>query len=327
MKSQTKGRRVLVTGMGGELGSLVASMVEATDWAGEILGFDVDPPRRLLRRAQFVRVSPTDNARITDLIHDFNPHVILHVGVWEPHARLATAEAKACTVSVAKAVFDAAHQVEALETVVVRSGIEIYGRNAHSPAIAVETTPIDPHTTYGEMCATIERQATDLRTARGINVCVLRLAPVLGAHVPSPLGRVLRLPVVPYHGVRNPIFCVVEDHDAAVAFIQAATRDADGVVNIVANGAISMLRATMMGKRIPIPSFGPGWSMARGLTGLAGAPIPDHVNDLISHGRLAASNEAAHLLRFAPAHSTTEVIDRLYMWPSVERIPAKVQVA
>ena len=112
--------------MGGELGSLVASMVERTEWAGDIMGFDVDPPRRHLSRAEFHRVDPTDHDRISQLVHDFNPHVLLHVGVWEPHARLATTEAEQCTELVAKAVFDAAHQVEALETAVVRIGIEIY---------------------------------------------------------------------------------------------------------------------------------------------------------------------------------------------------------
>jgi UDP-glucose 4-epimerase len=313
--------------MGGELGSLVASMAERTEWAGDILGFDVDPPRRHLSRSRFVRVEATEHDRIAELVSEFNPHVLLHVGVWEPHARLATAQAELCTQLVAKAVFDAAHQSESLETVVVRSGIEIYGAGSYSPEIAIETTPVAPNTTYGNMCLNIEEQATELRTARGINVCTLRLAPVLGAHVPSPLGRLLRLPAIPYYGLGNPIFSVVEDHDAAEAFILAAQRDADGVVNIVANGAISMLRATAIGRRLPLPSFGPGWWLAQNASSFAGAPMPDHVADLIQHGRLAASNEAAHLLRFAPRHSTNEVVHRLYDWPSVERIPARQQVA
>lgn len=313
--------------MGGELGSLVASMTERTEWAGDILGFDVDPPRRNLKRAKFVRVSATDTERMTELVADFNPHVILHVGVWEPHARLATEQAEECTESVAKAVFQAAHQATALETAVVRSGIEIYGTGSYSPDIATESTPVAPTTTYGRMCAVIEEQAMELRIAKGVNVCTLRLAPVLGAHVPSPLGRILRLPVVPYHGLVNPVFCVVEDHDAAVAFLQGAEHDANGVVNIVANGAISMLRAITTGRRVPAPSVGPGWWLARGMSSLAGAPVPDHVAELLEKGRLAASNEAAHLLRFAPAHSTTQVIERLYQWPGVERIPARRQVA
>lgn len=322
-----KGRRVLITGMGGELGSLVASMIERTEWAGDIMGFDVDPPRRNLQRATFHRVAPDEHDKIASVITGFNPHVLLHVGVWEPHARLATNEAEHCTREVAKAVFDAAHQVGALESVVVRSGIEIYGHNSHSPKIAVESSPIDPSTTYGRMCQNIEEQATDLRTARAVGTCVLRLAPVLGAHVPSPLGRLLRLPAIAHRGLGNPAFTVVEDHDAATAFVQAGERNADGVVNIVANGAISLMRATMMGRRVPVPTVGPAWWLARTVSNAAGAPIPDHVEDLLSNGRLAASNEAAHLLRFAPRHSATEVIRHLYEWPSVERIPARRQVA
>ena len=321
------GRRIVVTGLGGELGSLVGTLLEEQSWVGSIVGLDTNPPRRRLKRSAFHLVDATDRRSIMQIIADADPHVIVHIGVWEPHARLATAQAEECTERVAKAVFDAAHQVEALETVVVRSGIEIYGPGSYSPDIAVETTPINPTTTYGNMCKGIEDQATELRTARGVSVCTLRLAPVLGAHVPSPLGRILRLPAVPYYGLGNPIFCVVEDHDAATAFVQAAERQADGVVNIVANGAISMLRATALGKRIPLPSFGPGWWLAKNTATLAGAPMPDHVADLIQHGRLAASNEAAHLLRFAPRHSTTEVVRWLYEWPSVERIPAKRQVA
>lgn len=322
-----KGRRVLITGMGGELGSLVASMVERSQWAGDIVGFDVDPPRRNLSRAGFHRVAPSEHDRIASIIGDFNPHVLLHVGVWEPHARLATHEAESCTREVAKAVFDAAHQAAALESVVVRSGVEIYGEHTHSPGIAVESSPIAPNTTYGRMCQNIEDQASDLRTARGIGTCVLRLAPVLGAHVPSPLGRLLRLPAIALHGLGNPVFSVVEDHDAATAFVQASERNADGVVNIVADGAISLMRATLMGRRVPVPTVGPARWLARTMSNVAGAPIPDHVEDLLRNGRLVASHEAAHLLRFAPRHSTTEVIRHLYQWPSVERIPAKVQVA
>ena len=322
-----KGRRVLVTGMGGELGSLVASMAERTEWAGDILGFDVDPPRRNLQRSRFVRVGATETERIAELVAGFNPHVILHVGVWEPHARLSTDEARACTESVAKAVFSAAHAAESLETAVVRSGICIYGSNSWSPEIAVESTPVNPTSTYGHMCAVIEEQATDLRIAKGVNVCTLRLAPVLGAHVPSPLGRLLRLPAVPVHGITNPGFTVVEDRDAATAFMLGAERDADGVVNIVANGAISVLRALSIGRRVPVPAFGPAWWFARRMSTVAGAPVPDHVAELLQRGRMAASNEAAHLLRFAPSHTTNQVIRRLYQWPSVERIPARMQVA
>ncbi len=327
MVEGVKSRKVLITGMGGELGSLIASRFEQVDWVGDIRGFDMDPPRRRLRHASFTRIMPGDIDQMSQFIVDFQPQVIVHVGVWEPHARLATDHARIATGNVARAVFDTAHQLDSLESVVLRSGIEVYGAASHSPHIATEENDVAPTTVYGKICADLEARANALHSARGVNTCTLRLAPVVGPHVPSPLGRVLRMPAVPFHGLGNPAFCVVEDTDAADAFVSAGTRQAHGVVNICANGAISVLRATLIGRRVPVPTIGPAWWTARAMSGVAGAPIPDHVSEVLHRGRLAASNEAAHLLRFAPRHTTTEVIERLYEWPSIEHVPAKKQVA
>ena len=64
--------------MGGELGSLVAARLESESWVGDLVGLDVDPPRRRLRRAAFHRVEPTDRTRIVDLVTSFDPHVVVH---------------------------------------------------------------------------------------------------------------------------------------------------------------------------------------------------------------------------------------------------------
>ena len=50
--------RVLVTGMGGELGTRVAQMLEERPEVGEIVGCDFVPPRRRLRRSEFRRIDP-----------------------------------------------------------------------------------------------------------------------------------------------------------------------------------------------------------------------------------------------------------------------------
>ena len=56
--------RVLVTGMGGELGTRVAQLLEQRPWADEIVGVDFVPPRRRLRRAEFRRIDPRDRDRL-----------------------------------------------------------------------------------------------------------------------------------------------------------------------------------------------------------------------------------------------------------------------
>jgi len=320
-------QKVLVTGCGGELGSLATAMLEEESWVGRILGVDVDPPRQRLRRTDFRRIALNRTAAVSQIILDFDPHVIVHLGVWEPNARLSPDEAERTTSDVARAVFDAAHQAPSLEAVVVRSGLEVYGTRSHAPLTPTDTTTPAPASRFGRMLQFLERQAADLRAARGITVANLRLASVLGAHVPSPLGRLLRLPAVPFFLPSDPPFTVVEDNDAALAFRLAASHRFDGAINIAARGTTTSRRAALRGRRIPVPVVGPGWWVTEKVANLAGAPVPDHVLEMLQHGRLAHTGDNAHLIKFTPRLSTHEVIERLYEWPSIIRVPATVQVA
>src|SRR4029079_933243 len=86
--------RVLVTGMGGELGTRVAQLIEARDWATEVVGVDFVPPRRRLRRAQFRRIDPRDATRLAAFVEEYAPHVIAHFGVYEPASRMTPASAR-----------------------------------------------------------------------------------------------------------------------------------------------------------------------------------------------------------------------------------------
>jgi hypothetical protein len=100
--------------MGGELGSLVASMLEAEPWVGALMGIDLDPPRRRLRRAEFHRIEPTDRDRIVDVVTAFDPHVLVHLAVWEPDARAGTGLARSFTDSAAAAFIGAAAECRSL---------------------------------------------------------------------------------------------------------------------------------------------------------------------------------------------------------------------
>ena len=62
--------RVLVTGMGGELGTRVAQLLEERSEVHEIVGVDFVPPRRRLRRSEFRRVDPRDREKLTELVTD-----------------------------------------------------------------------------------------------------------------------------------------------------------------------------------------------------------------------------------------------------------------
>jgi UDP-glucose 4-epimerase len=319
--------RVLVSGMGGELGSRVASLLEDEPWVGSLEGIDADPPRRRLRRTVFHRIVPGQHDRTVETVLAFNPHIVVHIAVWEPHARAATATARTLTDDAATSILGAAAECKALESVVVRSGIEIYGRARNSVTRPSEKVPPNPTSTYGHMVAEIEETANAIGDRIGVAVGSLRLATVLGPHVPSTLGRVLRMPAVPFSAVADPPFAVIHQHDAAEAFVAAARARIDEPLNIVAPGAITALQAARRGRRMPIPLVGPQWALARGLSYLTGAPLPDHVQEMFHRGRLADNARARDVIGFAPTTSTGDVIDQLFGWPSVVRFTPTEAVA
>ncbi len=303
--------------MGGELGSLTASLLEAEPWVGSLMGIDVDPPRRRLRRAEFHLIDPSDRERIVDTVTRFNPHVMVHLAVWEPDARAAHAVARRYTHAATTAIVGGAAECPAMEALVVRSGIEVYGRHRDSPTRPTETSRIDPSSEYGTMLADIESTARAVGKRVNLSVAKLRLAPVIGPHVPSPLGRLLRMPIVPFSMLADSPLAVIEDRDAAAAFVAAAARRYDGPVNVVAQGAITVFQAARRGNRIPYPIVGPEWAVARRLCHIAGAPVPDHVLELMHRGRLADASLLPEALGVAPQRSTPESIDRLHAWESV----------
>ena len=86
--------RVLVTGMGGELGTRIALLLAADPGVGEIIGIDVDPPRRRVK-ATFHRIDPRDRRRIVNVVRDFAPEAVLP----DLHAAIPWLEARGCAVS------------------------------------------------------------------------------------------------------------------------------------------------------------------------------------------------------------------------------------
>ena len=321
------GQRVFVSGVGGELGTQIATMLEDETWVGELAGIDADPPRRRFQRTTFHRIHPHEHDRIVDTVIDFDPHVLVHVGVWEPDARANPRQARELTDRAATSILGAAAECASLEHVIVRSGIEIYGAGSGTLTRPDEYAPVRPTSPWGRTVADIERTAASVGKRVGVSVGAVRLASVIGPHVPSPLGRLLRLPAVPFNLTSDPSFAVIRQTDAARAVVAAARERLSEPVNVVASESITVRQAARRGRRVAVPTVGVQWPLARRLSHLAGAPVPDHVHELLVHGRLADNGRMRELLGFFPEETTPEVIDSLYGWPGVIRRPARKQVA
>jgi UDP-glucose 4-epimerase len=309
--------RVLVTGMGGELGTRVAQLLEEETSVSEIVGIDFVPPRRRLRRAEFRRIDPVHRDRLRDFVLEYAPTAVAHFGVYEPASRMGPAIAAQRTELCTIVALSAAARAGKLERVVVRSGLEVYGRGPGSVMVPDESVPPAPATPYGVSLLQVEAVAAGLGRRHGVSVVPLRYAPVVGSHVPSPLGRLLRLPVVPVSATSDPPFQLLHPEDACVAMVRAMLSDHDGPLNIVGSDAASPWQAVRLGGRVPLPVAPQMWGWAARVVDFAGAAIAPHVVELLRHGCSGSGLRALEVLGLAPPRPTQQVLTELYEWADI----------
>ncbi len=175
-----------------------------------------------------------------------------------------------------------------------------------------ELVPPDPSSRFGRICLDAERLAVGLGRRLDIPVTALRLAPIVGSHTPSPLGRLLRLPAVPVSAFADPPFCMVHGEDAARAFVNATRGDRGGPLNVVAPGAATPWQAVRLGGRP-----GPAWRFARRVAEVVGAPVPGHVVELLRRGRAADGSRAIDVLDLPDMQSAQQILTELFEWASV----------
>ncbi len=325
--------RVLVTGMGGDFGTRTAAALETDRRVEAILGLDAHPPRRRLRRSEFLRIDPRDTTRTAAAVREFEPTVLVHLGVWEPDARATPSSAHRRTIDGTGASLHAAVAAGRLTQILVRSGIEVYGRGPSVSRRPDEDSPVRPTSPYGRTLLAVEGAAVRAGRAADVPVARLRFAPTVGVQYPSPISRILRLPVVPVHALTlTPLepadFCLLDVVDAVDGFVAALRHRVDGPLNVVPDGTTTPIAAARLGGRVPLPVVAPGWVGLRALSRLLGAPIPSHVHELLLRGRLADGSRAADVLGTVPMRTTEDVVRSLYDWaPVVYLRPGRANAA
>jgi UDP-glucose 4-epimerase len=312
--------RVLITGMGTELGTRLAVELGRDSAVDAVMGIDVDPPRRR-HPAEFHRVDPRNRDRTVALVRGFRPTALVHLGVYEPYARSSPRSAAERTAVGTLAAVTAAVEAGGLDRIVVRSGTEIYGRRRGAPVCPDEQVRVDPTSPFGRDLLHVERICMEGGLHAAAPVTCLRFAPLVGPHFPSPLGRLLRLPAIPFAALSDPPFSVLHQEDAAAALLAAVRSPVDGPLNVVASGAVTASQAARVGRRLPLPTFGIGWRSARMSAELFGAPVPDHVHELLTRGRTADGSRALERLGVRPERSTPDVIRELYEWTEIVQRP------
>ena len=302
--------RVLVAGMGSAIGTSIARALERDDRVTAIAGFDLEPPRRWLQRTEFHFARPGDGDRVTRLVSEFAPTVVIHAWVFEPRARSSPGQARARTVAGTESLYGAVAKCATVEHLVVSSRTAVYGRGRSTPERPTVDTAPRPTTYFGDMLARVEQRTVETADELEATHSCVRLASVTASHLPNPLGRFLRLPVVPVP-LTTKRFGVVHLADAGTAVAAAAVHQHTGPLNVMASEPVTPIEAITIGRRAPIPVLPTAFRLGRMLGELSGTPIPEHVAELLSRGGLVESSDLS-LLGVSLKRTTREALKDLY---------------
>lgn len=308
--------RVLVAGMGSAIGTNIALRVAEDPAVEALAGFDLEPPRRWIPKADFQFARPRDAARVNEIVTRFKPTVVVHAWVFEPRARSSPGQARSRTIAGTEALLGACGQIDTVERFVVRSSTSIYGRGRTSPICPTIDTAVRPTSTFGEIVARVEDRVTTVAAELGASCSLVRVAPVMASNLPNPLGRFLSLPIVPVP-ITSRRFGVVHLGDAVRVIARAAThadasRPVEGPINVMAADPITPMGAVTIGRRPAIPVLPIAFRAGRLLGELPGTPIPEHVVELLSRGGVVEPSDTEALLGQPLRRRTPDTIRDLY---------------
>ena len=311
-------RRVLITGVSSPLGARLALRLAADPAIEHVVGVDTrHPPPELADRIAFVEAD-LPKSRLATPLKLAAPHVVVHhdiVQFAEPGRSARSLHD--LNVMGTLQLLAACGELPGLQALVVRGSAATYGSGPDAPAFFTED--LARAGVSGSASSRFQRDVGELerlvwafaRRRPGVDCTVLRLQPVIGATLDTPIMRLFHAPVVPTFLGFDPRLQFVLDDDAVGAVAAAVHRPVRGSVNIAGEGTVSLARTLRrLGKR-SLPIAAPLYRATVGALARLGGlpPLNDDVVRYLRHGRGVDTTRMRRELRFTPTHTTAEAID------------------
>lgn len=250
-------RKILVTGVAGGQGQLVARRLLGRGRDYQVVGVDIVPWETRPAEVTMV-IADVRKRKFEDVIRRERPDAIVHLGLVR-HFRVHPALRHEVNVDGTRRLLDFA-TAHGVGQVVVSSSSYVYGALPENPYYMDESFPLNSSRTYPEMrdLAEMDMLATAyLWRYPDIVVTVLRPTNVLGYHARSAIGRYLDREYVPTVLGFNPMLQFLHEDDLAEAIVLSLERRARGAFNVVGPDAVPLHVAIREVGRtaLPLPEF------------------------------------------------------------------------
>ena len=252
------GRRVLITGISGQLAGIVARALEARDDVHEIIGVDVREPRADLERTEFVRAD-IRNPLVARVITASDVDTVLHMATTAaPSAAGGRARMKELNVIGAMQLLAACQKAPSLRRFVLKSTTAVYGSAHDDPALFREDhQPRTPPDGFAKDATEIEGYTRSFARRRtDVDVTTLRFANFLGGDVQGSFDPLFSFPVVPTVMGFDPRLQFVHEEDGVEVLVRAVTGDHQGTYNVAGPGVLYLSQCARIAGRptAPIPT-------------------------------------------------------------------------
>ena len=233
------GRRVLITGAGSHLGTLLAQRLEADPEIEHVAGLDTRRPKRRLERTEWIGIDIRD-PRIARVVPRLAIDTLVHNQiVRQPGPGMSARAMHDINVIGSLQLLAACERSRTLETIVVRGSAGIYGAEPHAPQFfGEEMTRLFPlRTRFQRDVAEIEDYfATFARRHETVCCTMLRYQPGIGPSVDTQVSRYLSQPACPTYLGFDPRIQLVHEDDALEALVAAVRTPVRGPVNVAGEG-------------------------------------------------------------------------------------------
>lgn len=283
-------RRVLITGVANFWGTRLAAELAGDTDVDQVVGVDDREPAGE-RAGRFIFVE--GDLRSPDIAHVLRaaaPHVVVHNALVQfPGDGRSSRTIHDLNVVGTLQLLAACDSVPTVKAVVVRASAAIYGSAPGDPAFFTEdlAATTATRTRFQRDLAELEGYvASFARRHPAVTCTVLRLQPVVGPTLDTPITRLLRLPVFPAMLGFDPRLQLLHEDDSVAALAAAVRSPVKGAVNVAGPDAPSLSRVLRHLRRPALPIPHPVYMSVAGALGrVSGLRMTEDMEGFLRHGR------------------------------------------
>jgi UDP-glucose 4-epimerase len=307
------GRRVLITGVGSHVGSLLAQRLERDPDVEHVAGLDTRRPKVELERTEFIAADIRD-PKIGRLIPPTRVDTIVHEQiVRQAGPGMSSRAMHDINVIGTLQLLAACERVQTLRTIVIRGSAGVYGAEPHAPQFfREEMARLFPlRTRFQRDVAEIENYFdTYARRHPGVSCTMLRYQPAIGPGLRTQITRYLSQPVCPTYMGFDPRIQLVGIDDALEAIVAAVRNPVPGAVNVAGPGTIGLGRMIRLAGRRPLPIAAPLFGTITSAGQRLGLDAQsEDFQRLLHYGRGVDTRRLTDEVGYTPRQSTVDAVE------------------